>query len=238
MMQLFHRRSAGFTLVEILVVLAILGLLSAILFPVFARVREEGRRTTCENNLHQIGLALQQYTSDNNGIYPALTGVDHFTPQGDGVELKWSDMIQLYLKSTSVFDCATHTERYPAGCEPPYAGPMFEEITGDYLYDWYRIPNAQGKTSDEIKREMLVQLPAQTALVHDAGWIGEEKSLHYLQATEKEDALGGHICYHSAHNGGANFLFADGHVQWLSVAQQANHSPFPLAPWSDWSPSD
>ena len=57
------RRSA-FTLVEILVVIAIIGILAAILFPVFARARESARQTNCASNLQQIGLAVQQYYQD------------------------------------------------------------------------------------------------------------------------------------------------------------------------------
>jgi prepilin-type N-terminal cleavage/methylation domain-containing protein/prepilin-type processing-associated H-X9-DG protein len=225
----------GFTLVEMLVVLAIMVVLSALLFPVFSHVREKGRRTSCQSNLKQIGLALQQYTSDHDGIYPALTSVS-YSPQGEAKQLKWSDMLQPYLKSTAVFDCATHTERYPAGVETP-ATPMLDEITGDYDYDWFAIPNAQHKHNryGQNVTEMQVEFPAQAAMIYDAGWIGQEKSLYYLQAYE-EDSNGDHTCYHSAHNGGANFLFADGHVKWMSVDQQANHSPHPLAPWTDWSP--
>ncbi len=57
------RRSA-FTLVEILVVLAIIGILAAILFPAFSRAQESARQTNCASNLNQIGLAVQQYYQD------------------------------------------------------------------------------------------------------------------------------------------------------------------------------
>ena len=57
------RRSA-FTLVEILVVLAIIGILAAILFPAFKRAQESAHQTNCASNLHQIGLAVLQYKQD------------------------------------------------------------------------------------------------------------------------------------------------------------------------------
>ena len=57
------RRSA-FTLVEILVVLAIIGILAALLFPAFKRAQENAHQTNCASNLQQIGLAVQQYYQD------------------------------------------------------------------------------------------------------------------------------------------------------------------------------
>jgi len=65
------RRSAGFTLIELLVVIAIIAILAAILFPVFARARENARRTSCISNLKQTGLAVMQYVQDHDDIYPA-----------------------------------------------------------------------------------------------------------------------------------------------------------------------
>ena len=66
-----HRhKSSGFTLVELLVVVAIICLLAAILFPVFATVREKARQAACASNLKQIGLAVLQYLQDNDETYP------------------------------------------------------------------------------------------------------------------------------------------------------------------------
>ena len=64
-------RRRAFTLIELLVVLTIIGLLAALLFPVFARARERARQAVCESNLHQLGLAVQMYQQDWNGVLPA-----------------------------------------------------------------------------------------------------------------------------------------------------------------------
>ncbi len=61
---------AGFTLVEVLVVVSILALLSALLFPAFGRSRENARRAHCSSNLRQIGLAIALYRDDSDGINP------------------------------------------------------------------------------------------------------------------------------------------------------------------------
>ena len=57
-------KNRGFTLIELLVVIAIIAILAAILFPVFGRARENARRSGCQSNLKQIGLAFTQYAQD------------------------------------------------------------------------------------------------------------------------------------------------------------------------------
>src|SRR5688572_30373624 len=64
------RQRKGFTLIELLVVIAIIAIPAAILFPVFARAREQARKATCISNLKQVGLALMQYVQDYDEIYP------------------------------------------------------------------------------------------------------------------------------------------------------------------------
>ena len=86
-----NRRKSGFTLIELLVVIAIIAILAAILFPVFARARENARRSSCQSNEKQIALGFKQYIQDNNERYPAADG--------------WQTAIFDYTKSNAILKC-------------------------------------------------------------------------------------------------------------------------------------
>ncbi len=63
-------KRSGFTLIEMLIVIAIIAVIAAILFPVFQKVRENARAAACLSNYHQIGLAIHEYAGDNDGETP------------------------------------------------------------------------------------------------------------------------------------------------------------------------
>lgn len=73
-MKKFAPKPAGpaFTLVEMLVVVAIIAILAALMLPVMARAKESARATACLSNLHQIGIALQIYVQENNNKLPVM----------------------------------------------------------------------------------------------------------------------------------------------------------------------
>ena len=112
-----RRRNAcwqAFTLIELLVVIAIISILAAILFPVFAQVREKARAIACLSNTKQIGLSLQEYVQDYDErvFFRASTSKSPFNTRA-GVAIpasasnseKWWNVLMPYIKNNQVFTC-------------------------------------------------------------------------------------------------------------------------------------
>jgi len=93
------RRLPGFTLIELLVVIAIIAILAAILFPVFARARENARKATCQSNLKQISMGLLQYAQDYDECLPFLYQAVSNPRTG------LAQITQPYIKNWEVHNC-------------------------------------------------------------------------------------------------------------------------------------
>lgn len=70
MRSIVSRKRSGFTLIELMIVIAIIAILAAILVPNFVRARGQGHLTACKSNLKNIGTAVEMYSTDHQGRYP------------------------------------------------------------------------------------------------------------------------------------------------------------------------
>jgi prepilin-type N-terminal cleavage/methylation domain-containing protein/prepilin-type processing-associated H-X9-DG protein len=91
--------TGAFTLIELLVVIAIIAILAGMLLPALARAKESGKRISCVNNLRQMGLSVQMFTDDNDGLQPVRT-----INGGGG---SWPTQLKDYYKDTKVLLCAS-----------------------------------------------------------------------------------------------------------------------------------
>ena len=234
------RKNVGFTLVEILVVIAIVGLLAALLFPVFANARASARRTSCASNLKQIGIAINLYAADNRSIYPRFD-----VPDSSSVGSKdcapWADKVYPYVKSTEVFRCPSFDKRgaYQPGCpvieRDGDKGPL---LRFDGSYD-LNIPNSGFNLDPESgePKQMSISLkyvsqvrytrPASTILVLDGD--GLFVSPGYQEPPAQTPAQLVLYGLNPHHEGGANVAFADGHVKWMSLESLLKRSLWRLS---------
>ncbi len=185
-------RKRGFTLIELLVVIAIISILASILFPVFARARENARRASCQSNLKQIGLGIQQYTQDFD---------EKYLPDQDLMDVSFVTTLQPYVKSKQIFIC-------PSGAQQTTTtAPLTTEIK-DFTWEAYGEKGNYGlndyiAAADPVVSIGEVVTPAEVALGFDSSWYATSD-------TSRE----GSISDGARHLDGANFLYADGHVKW------------------------
>lgn len=223
---MLKRRKDGFTLIELLVVIAIIAILAAILFPVFARARENARRSSCSSNLKQIGLGLMQYLQDYDERFPAYTFV------GGTSNDNWArDFVQPYVKNTQIFICPSSTSYSTlalASAQPPagYFGISYG-YNGLHTNLGYPTPpinyqNPPTTNNDRATLAMAVQ-PSETV------WIADFRE-SYLATQTNTDTMG--ACAFAVvggrHLGMTNFLFVDGHVKSLQPMKLKDPDNFAL----------
>jgi len=210
-------KPAGFTLIELLVVIAIIAILAAILFPVFARARENARRASCSSNLKQIGLAWMQYAQDYDELVAPAT-INGCT----AAAFSWPVLLYPYTKSTQIYTCPSKSDMSlgytynitaarsnPAACSGP-------RVVGSW-------PLA-AQTPIFIDAEGI-NYAAGSGTVNQAPMFfvnkGTPGSLDARALTNPANPpagigfnIGGNITV-SRHFDGAVYMFADGHVKWI-----------------------
>ena len=229
------RQRKGFTLIELLVVIAIIAILASILFPVFARARENARRASCQSNMKQAVLAFMQYSQDYDERLPF--SINPFLLV-DGDSVGWDTGIAPYLgikvgvdKAPLLLQCPsdTITRVGTASIADPlprtYAMPMprrtAAEATGLALRGTGGYYGASGNPGSCNTTTSVggcvplasIEVPAQTLLLAEnptaGNFFGSSSASIVTSASGQAVAS-----LQPIHLEGWNYLFADGHVKW------------------------
>lgn len=200
----------GFTLIELLVVIAIIALLAAILFPVFARARENARKSSCMNNMKQIGIGVLQYVQDYDETYPVSNNMQgagaNYATNGNG---NWIAVTQPYIKSWQVFACpsAVPNSSLTAPNGPSKTNYFFNGV-------------ALGRNQAAIQRTSTLILTHEYAFLSSDAFIRPQIDpvntaiVAPYNGNYKGWMEAGPFKYDKQHFDGGNLLFCDGHVKW------------------------
>ncbi len=235
-------RRSSFTLIELLVVIAIIAILAAILFPVFARAREQARKTACLSNTKQMGTAHLMYAQDYDETFcpPSFGACD--TPNAYG----WADLAFPYIKNEGIFDCPSSTMRMTLNrtVNPPRffrtrggTGPDVNRdcLTGqllpaeiDYNYgvnNFSNPPGSEGPFHPRWRRMASQPVPAETAGIADSrraspfsmsGGIGVYDWVSVEGQVDGRRHVGNRA---RRDDNAANFTFMDGHSKFVRIRQ-------------------
>jgi prepilin-type N-terminal cleavage/methylation domain-containing protein/prepilin-type processing-associated H-X9-DG protein len=213
-------RRSGFTLIELLVVIAIIAILAAILFPVFARARENARKANCLSNLKQIGTAHMMYAQDYDEVYvPAYTV--------SGTTYTWNyQLLDSYIKNAGVWKCPSSQQAQGYGYN--YL------VCGGRSLAWFN--NVAGTVSE---CDAALVSAATYANADPTKWV-EGGSAHWeVHFPYRGDILSPVTAdgsYSSSttsaprrpfprHSEGVNCLFVDGHTKWVKVQNLIGPAP-------------
>ena len=205
-------RKTGFTLIELLVVIAIIAILAAILFPAFARARENARRASCLSNLKQQGLGYMQYIQDyderllpNGGF--GYIGINQTPYRAYRIPL------QPYIKSDEVFHCPSDTGL--AGNATPFYKRIDQQYNS-YTHNYYNyletplglptgsIPGLAGKNLAQLEPASKIMLIM-------------ESSLPYAESWHQRQPADGSVGAYAFNGAGSNVVFIDGHAKFIKV---------------------
>jgi prepilin-type N-terminal cleavage/methylation domain-containing protein/prepilin-type processing-associated H-X9-DG protein len=224
MQQSIYRRN-GFTLIELLVVIAIIAILAAILFPVFARARENARRASCMSNLKQIGLGMMMYVQDYDGKYflrtyssdgaGAITGTiySYWSPRAKAGGGYYPWVLEPYIKSTQLFVCPSNRSAFSS-----------------YAYNGYPATTQYTESMIDAPSQMVAIVDDQFGggIAYSPNGTGWNSNFCETYNTPADPGCPTDQKFYGRHLDGVNIAFMDGHVKWLRpVTLYNNGNPDP-----------
>ena len=201
-----ERKRSAFTLIELLVVIAIIAILAAILFPVFARARENARRSSCMSNLKQIGLGMVQYTQD----YDEKFVTQNLTTGTPANYLFFGNQLQPYLKSTQILVCPS-----ASGTKYNLLNPMGEQA--DAFDHTWEIPAGSGVPSSPMIGTYGLSFTVDGSAL--ATISVPSKTPMFMDAKDVSAGGGPEVLNARRHFGGVNYCYVDGHVKFQNEGQ-------------------
>lgn len=216
----------GFTLIELLVVIAIIALLAAILFPVFSRARENARKSSCANNLKQLGLGILQYVQDYDERFP-LSEQEGPSPAytANGIAFSWDLLCQPYYKNMQILTCPSDN-RSQSSVIAGYGIEKRSYAIGQYLQEYTNPPygTCTGGRCRTGRGAGIAEMavPAYTLMASERPQCGNSPTTAYLcgifDAMDKMRSSTAAETNNAAatdfpHLGTANILYVDGHVK-------------------------
>lgn len=202
-------RTRGFTLIELLVVIAIIAILAAMLFPVFARSREAARKTTCLNNLRQLGLASHMYAQDYDGFLPC----DYYACNSSTTHHRLVQQIWPYIKNMQILYCPSSSKI--ARWMPDFV-PTEENMAAGNISYYYFSYDQDPTTVDPPEPSYSTwiswwflrnQGPRVMKLSWDPDyWLWSDG---WCKLTRTEHG----VTLHGSHRGSINICYLDGHVK-------------------------
>jgi prepilin-type N-terminal cleavage/methylation domain-containing protein/prepilin-type processing-associated H-X9-DG protein len=197
-------KSKGFTLLELLVVIAVIALLAALLFPIFTRARALAWRTICQSNLRQIAFAHHLYLQDYDEqlVYWYLIQVGR--PKPHGPRTYWTEYLQPYLRSEALFrdPSGRHSDRgqdWLADYALATWGPGGRGTPEAPYYFW---PGPPLFLTQVVRPTQTIQLiDGRTTMNGTRMDAWEGPGTHYR------------------HGEGSNLVFVDGHAVWMRPSQ-------------------
>lgn len=228
-----YRGRSAFTLIELLVVIVIILLLAAILFPVFARARENARRSACQSNLKQAALAIHQYAQDWDERLPSYMAAT--TPVWDKVIEPYLGINVANVNKAMILACPSDsTPRMYSSCTPQYNAqvrtytmPAGANIS-TLISGAYTKPCPTCYTTAYYPGRNLAEVggPAETILLTEKPSSGNifanNIGASVKNPTEQTTQSCSMPSVQPIHFEGWNYLFADGHVKWMQPIKTVN----------------